>query len=76
MKYAVVLFHTTSAVMQAEKILKKAGFTIKLIPTPRQFSTDCGISIRFEADRQEAVRDALNNSSIEFDTIKPMESGS
>ena len=43
-EYGVVLFYTTSSVMAAEKKLVKEGFIIKLIPTPRQFSSDCGIS--------------------------------
>jgi len=32
MKYGVILFNTTTSVMQAEKILLKADFVIKLIP--------------------------------------------
>ena len=46
-EYGVVLFHTTSAAMRAEKVLKNAGIAVKLIPTPRELSSDCGISARF-----------------------------
>jgi hypothetical protein len=46
--YGVVLFHTTSAALRAERLAKQAGLTYKLIPVPRQLSSDCGISLRFE----------------------------
>jgi len=69
----VVIFHTTSSVMQAEKALLKAGVSIKLIPTPRQFSSDSGISVRFEWLHRERVQTILEDSGIEFDTIKLLE---
>ena len=48
--YGVVLFHTTSAALRSEKVLQRAGLTVKLIPTPRQFSSDCGIALRFDQE--------------------------
>jgi hypothetical protein len=61
----VVLFHTTSAVMRAEKILQKNGIAIKLIPTPRQFSSDCGLAIRFDWQDQARVRVLLEQTRVE-----------
>jgi hypothetical protein len=63
--YGVVLFHTTSAVMKAEKLLLGKGLTLKLIPTPRQFSTDCGLSLRFEWDKKEVVESILAANRLE-----------
>ncbi len=34
--FGIVLFHTNSAVMQAEALLLRANFKIKLVPTPAQ----------------------------------------
>jgi hypothetical protein len=67
--YGVILFHTTSGVMQAEKVLLKAGLTIKLVPTPREFSSDCGISIRFEWDQSENVKSLLTKDNIDYAAI-------
>ena len=36
--YGVVLFHTTSAALRGEKVLKSAGVVVKLIPVPRELS--------------------------------------
>lgn len=72
-KYGVVLFHTTSAAMRAEKLLKNGGYIIKLIPTPREFSSDCGIALRFDWNFLEPVRSVLNKAVIDLDAIHPME---
>ena len=70
--YGVVLFHTTSSAFRAEKVLKKAGFNCKLIPTPRQFSSDCGISARFDWNEANAVADVLNAAGVEVVGIREL----
>lgn len=72
MKYGVVLFHTTSAVMRAEKILTRAGLRVKLIPTPREFSSDCGIALRFEWESATPVETLLREARVEMDAIRQM----
>lgn len=42
----VVLVYSTSHALQAEKILLAQGLTCKLIPVPRQLSSDCGVCVR------------------------------
>ena len=69
MQYGVVLFHTNSAVMRAEKLLKKEGLTVKLIPTPREFSSDCGTALRFEWPQRERVEKVLAEASVEIASI-------
>lgn len=68
-QYGVILFHTTSAVMRAEKLLVKQGCSIKLIPTPRQFSSDCGIALRFEWDDCDHVKLVLDEAGVELDAV-------
>ena len=72
-QYGVILFYTTSAVLKAEKLLVKQGFSIKLVPTPRQFSSDCGIAIRFEWYRYENLQYLLNGEKIEFNAIHSLD---
>lgn len=71
-RYGVILFHTTSGVMRTEKLLVSAGYKIKLIPTPREFSSDCGIAARFEWDRREDIRSRLAAEGVEFEAIYPL----
>jgi len=63
--FGVVLFYTTSAAIRAEKLLKGAGLAVKLIPTPRQFSSDCGIALRFDWTEAERARALLNEATVD-----------
>ncbi len=67
--YGVILFHTTSAAIQAEKLLNTAGLTIKLIPPPREFSSDCGIAVRFDWNQSERIKSLLDAAGVEISAI-------
>ena len=68
-EYGVVLFYTTSSAMRAEKLLAKAGYAVKLIPVPRQFSSDCGIALRFDWHQNEQIRSELDKAQVEIDSV-------
>ena len=57
--YGVILFHSTSGALRAEKLLKKEGVAIKIIPVPRHLSSDCGVCIRFLSQDESLVRKTL-----------------
>jgi hypothetical protein len=65
MSRGVVLFHTTSSALRAEKILQREGLIIKLIPTPRELSSDCGIALRFEWNDREQIETHLIHAGVE-----------
>jgi len=71
--YGVALFHTNSAVLRSEKILLREGFTIKLIPVPRQLSSDCGIALRFDLSAETRVRGILEEAGVLIDSIHALE---
>ena len=68
--FAVILFHTTSAAIRTEKLLLGQGFVVKLIPTPRQFSSDCGVALRFDATQIDKIREQINHNSLEISSIQ------
>ncbi len=72
--HGVILFHTTSAAFAAEKALIRAGIDCALIPVPRQFSSDCGISLRFPWNRKPEVAELLDTAGIETAAIHPIDS--
>lgn len=65
-KFGVILFDTNSSVMKAEAILVRAKQAIKLIPTPRELSSDCGISIRFDWSQKSQVELLLKQAKVDF----------
>jgi hypothetical protein len=68
-EYGVVLFHSTSHALRAEKMLVQAGFKIKMIPTPRQLSSDCGLALRFDRSDQGRIAATLDQNRVPISGI-------
>jgi len=69
--YYVMIFKAVSYVLKAEKILKKEGLPHKLIPVPKNISSDCGICLRFEPAIQSKIEAALLNK-VEIEEIREL----
>lgn len=55
--HVVVLVYSTSHAVRGERLLMQEGIDVKLIPVPRQFSSDCGVCLRVrEEDRGYALQ--------------------
>jgi hypothetical protein len=65
----IVLFHTSSSAIQAELLLKRAKFFVKLVPTPREYSSDCGIALRFDVSDSKEVQFLLEVAKVEISRI-------
>ncbi|MBD3391145.1 MAG: DUF3343 domain-containing protein [Chitinivibrionales bacterium] len=66
---SVVLVHSTSHAIKAEKLMRRAGIDCKLIPVPRKLSSDCGICIRFAARDKSRAALVLAKGGIETEGI-------
>ncbi len=69
MEYGVVVFYSTSWALKAEKVAKEGGFEVKLIPTPRQISSDCGTALRFRWEDREALLDLLESKGVRIEGV-------
>jgi hypothetical protein len=56
----ILIFHSIHKVMRAEKVLKTAGFDVRLMPVPRDLSSDCGLSLCFPFERMQQVVEELD----------------
>ncbi|MDH7487194.1 MAG: DUF3343 domain-containing protein [Anaerolineae bacterium] len=65
----MILFHSTSHALRAEKVLAQAGIGNKLIPVPRHLSSDCGVCLRIAHADQEAARQILKAAGVEIAAI-------
>jgi hypothetical protein len=65
----VIAFHATYAVLKAEKTLKGLGIGVKMIPVPRQISSNCGIAIRFTWADRERVLQAIDGLREDLEGI-------
>jgi len=66
--YTVLTFQATHYVLKAEKRLLEKGFKFDIIPTPKDISSDCGMSIRFDPDVtcEDLVKETLRLINIDF----------
>jgi hypothetical protein len=44
-EHCVVLFASVHDVMAAEKALRRSGYWLDIVPTPRELTSDCGMAI-------------------------------
>ena len=56
MLYKILIFESSHKVLKADKALtdQKIGFDI--IPTPKEFSSDCGLAIRINSTDNEFLK--------------------
>lgn len=69
-QYGVVLFDSTQRAIQAERVLKAAGLPVKLIPVPRQISSDCGVCLRFLWEDRTRAEEILRVHRVPFAGIR------
>ena len=69
-RFAVILVHSTSHAVQIERILKRADMTVRLIPTPRHLSSDCGSAVRVAAEDRGRCERMLGDAGVLIDRIE------
>lgn len=67
--FSVALFESVSHALRAEKMIKAAMISCKLIPVPRHLSSDCGVCLRFNTADKEQIAAALKDK-LDFFEIK------
>ncbi len=67
--YSVVIFYSTSAAIRAESLAKRGELMVKLIPVPRNLSSDCGICLRFNNEDKPKMEKILQNGKVEYENI-------
>ena len=68
----VALFHSTSLALRGERIARDAGLTVKLVPTPRHLSSDCGTALRLRMADADALARLFAEERLECDRIVPL----
>ena len=61
----LAVFNSAHRVMKAESLLKARGFSILLIPAPRQLMTDCGLALRFGPEIRDGVLRVLEQEKLQ-----------
>lgn len=62
--FYVISFDSTHHAIKAEKLFKEHNLNIKMMPTPREITASCGLSIRFEAGDLEEVGEIISKEEL------------
>ncbi|CEI74308.1 MULTISPECIES: DUF3343 domain-containing protein [Romboutsia] len=65
----IVSFNSTHHAIRTEKLLKEKEIVCTTLPTPREITASCGISIRFLYNDIEKVKETLRESDVEYKGI-------
>lgn len=63
----ILVFTSTSAFLAEDLLSKLHGIFLNLVPSPREFSSDCGVSLYFEYDNIQELLSLLFQNFIEFE---------
>ncbi len=72
-RYVVILFPSTSHAVRAESLLVRAGVECRLIPVPRQFSSDCGVCIRVQPEVEDRALEVLGQAGVTIEGVHTLE---
>jgi hypothetical protein len=64
--FYIFTFDSTQQAMRCEKELKEKGFRVRIIPTPREITASCGLSLRFEKMDQGLIQDKVRKQGLEI----------
>ena len=62
--FYVISFDSTHHAIKAEKLFKEHNLNIRMMPTPREITASCGLSLRFEVGDLEEVEDIINQEEL------------
>lgn len=63
-EYILVAFKSTHHAIGAEEVFEEEDMDFKTIPTPREVSHSCGLSLLFFQDSLERVKEIIEEKNI------------
>ncbi len=67
--YYVITFNSTHHAIKAEKKLLDKNLDIKTIPTPREITASCGLSIKFPFEDLEVIKATIKENLFDVNGV-------
>ena len=67
--FAYILVYSTSHAIRLEKSFLAAGIPCKLVPVPRQLSSDCGVCVRIARADADTATQLIAQQKMEIERI-------
>jgi len=68
----LVLFHEVQEAMSAEKALKGAGYTVRLVAPPPELRKGCDLAVAINLVEQPGIERTLKQSDVAYVSISPL----
>ena len=65
----IVAFNSTHHAIRTDKVLNEKDLKVTTLPTPREISSSCGISVRFLESDMDTVINSLEENEILYHGI-------
>ncbi|MEN6462869.1 MAG: DUF3343 domain-containing protein [Syntrophomonas sp.] len=67
--YSLFTFGSTSHALKAETVLKELGAEFLIMPTLREISASCGLSVKIFPENAEPYYDMLTNHNVAVQSV-------
>ncbi|MFC1932223.1 DUF3343 domain-containing protein [Chloroflexota bacterium] len=71
----LVLFMDVQDAMKAEKVLKNAGYTVKLIAPPPELRKGCDLAVEINLVEKPGIERLFNQKNVFYISIEPLKIG-
>lgn len=68
-EYLLLTFDSTNFAMQAESQIKALGIELQVIPTPREITLSCGLSIKTSLLNRDIIKELMDYGKIKIKAI-------
>ncbi|HHV39362.1 MAG TPA: DUF3343 domain-containing protein [Tepidimicrobium sp.] len=68
-EFGVITFKSTHHAIKGESMLKNEALQIRMIPTPREITHSCGLSIRFDLENLPQVKDIIDKNVMDIEGL-------
>jgi hypothetical protein len=68
-QFGIVTFNSTHHAIKGESAFKSSNMAFKTIPTPREITLSCGLSIRFDLNDLEKVKNLVEDGDLSIKGI-------
>lgn len=69
-EYRVIIFGGSKQTIQAERLVREAGFDTRSIPCPRHLSLNCGVVLRIKREDEVTILKLLDEKEVSYDSVE------
>ena len=64
MNHLIALFHSTRGVIRGQKICQQNEVSCKVIPVPREFSSECGMALDIDPSMESVAKELFLSEQL------------